>query len=293
MLRKKGTVLGVSCGLLALSGLLWLRHSDNEQQAEYQRRYQQREAEFDQLCRTKAGYKIHRVVTEVEGIRLLKVRHPIQDGDMLAPGAAFGLEAKDDEYINRFLSYRYPSVTSDNSYPVNVYFDSRSISGFRYVDVLDDKDGKYYRYTGSEKAVGKKDTTAVNVKLALSRDPDYDLNIYEWTLDRVPSPQPLARYAVSFEDSVIPEERAKGFASSKVIVLDMQTNEVLAEMVRYVWGPSQPTSYTPNPWLTTDKCPGVAEGSDSATRQFVDRVLVAKGATLPPMPICKSCGQQP
>ena len=290
MLRKKRMVLGVGCGLLVL---LWLRHSANEQQAEYQRRYQQREAEFDQLCRTKAGYKINRVVTEVEGIRLLKVRHTVKDGDMLAPGAAFAAEAEDDEYISRFLSYRYPSVTSDNSYPVNVYFDSRSISGFRYVDVLDDKDGKYYRYTGSEKAVGKKDTTAVNVKLALSRDPDYDLNIYEWTLDRVPSPEPLARYAVTFEDSVIPEERAKGFASSKVIVLDMQTNEVLAEMVRYVWGPSQPTSYTPNPWLTTDKCPMVSDGVSSATRQFVDRVLVAKGATLPPMPICKSCGQQP
>jgi hypothetical protein len=168
-----------------------------------------------------------------------------------------------------------------------------SLPGFRYVDVLDEKDGKYYRYTGSEKAVRKQDITAVNVKLAMSRDPNYDLNVYEWTLDRVPSPQPLARYAVTFEDSVIPEERAKGFASSKVIVLDMQTNEVLAEMVRYVWGPSQPTSYTPNPWLTTYKCPMVSRGSDSATRQFVDRVLVAKGATLPPMPICKSCGQQP
>ncbi len=255
--------------------------------------YQQREAEFNQLCRTKAGYKINRVVTEVEGIRLLKVRHRIQDGNMFAPGAAFGLEAKEDGYISNFLTNRYPSTVGDNSYDVNPSIHADGMPGFRYVDVLDDKDGKYYRYTGSEKAVGKKDTTAVNVKLALSRDPDYDLNIYEWTLDRVPSPQPLARYAVTFEDSVIPEERAKGFASSKVIVLDMQTNEVLAEMVRYVWGPSQPTSYTPNPWLTTDKCPGVSRGSDSATRQFVDRVLVAKGAKIPPMPTCDNCGQLP
>ena len=293
MLRKKGTVLGVSCGLLALSGLLWLRHSDNEQQAEYQRRYQQREAEFNQLCRTRAGYKIHRVVTDVEGIRLLKVRHPIQDGDMLAPGAAFGLESEDDGYISNFLAYRYSIVQLDNSYGVNTSRHADSWPGFRYVDVLDEKDGKYYRYTGSEKAVRKQDITAVNVKLAMSRDPNYDLNVYEWTLDRVPSPQPLARYAVTFEDSVIPEERAKGFASSKVIVLDMQTNEVLAEMVRYVWGPSQPTSYTPNPWLTTDKCPGVAVGASAATRQFIDRVLVAKGAKIPPMPTCDNCGQLP
>ena len=58
----------------------------------------------------------------------------------------------------------------------------------------------------------------------------------------------------------------------------------LAEMNRYVWGPSKPTGYTPNPWLTTDKCPGVAIGAESATRQFVDRVLVAKGATMPLLP---------
>ena len=288
MLRKKRMVLGVGCGLLVL---LWLRHS--EQQAENQRRYQQREAEFNQLCRTKAGYKIHRVVTDVEGIRLLKVRHPIQDGDMLAPGAAFGLESEDDGYISNFLAYRYSIVQLDNSYGVNTSRHADSWPGFRYVDVLDEKDGKYYRYTMSQKVVGQADVNAPMVKKALAENPNTDLNIYRWGLDRVPSPQPLARYAVTFEDSVIPEERAKGFASSKVMVLDMQTNEVLAEMVRYVWGPSQPTSYTPNPWLTTDKCPGVAVSSNRATRQFIDRVLVAKGATLPPMPICKSCGQLP
>lgn len=78
----------------------------------------------------------------------------------------------------------------------------------------------------------------------MAENPNIDLNIYRWGLDRVSSPKPLARYAVTFEDSVIPEERAKGFASSKVIVLDMQTNVVLAEMLRYVTGPSKPTSYT-------------------------------------------------
>ena len=275
MLRKKRMVLGVGCGLLVL---LWLRHS--EQQAEYQRRYQQREAEFNQLCRTRAGYKIHRVVTDVEGIRLLKVRHPIQDGDMLAPGAAFGLEAKEDGYITSFLANRRPIDSPDNSYFVSTGATKESMPGFRYVDVLDDKDGKYYRYTGRWDEPWKYDKS-------------YLKGYIKFFLDKVSSPQPLARYAVTFEDSVIPEERAKGFASSKVMVLDMQTNEVLAEMVRYVWGPSQPTSYTPNAWLTTDKCPGVAEGSDSATRQFVDRVLVAKGATLPPMPTCDNCVFQP
>ena len=264
----------IGAGVFAV--IFGMHYTSKRQQAEMQRKYQEREAEFNQLCRTKAGYKINRVVTEVEGIRLIKVRHTIKDGDMLAPGAAFAAEAEDDEYISRFLSYRYPSVTSDNSYPVNVYSDNHSIPGFRYVDVLDEKDGNYYRYTGRWDEPWKYDKS-------------YLKGYIKFFLDKSHSPKPLARYAVTFEDSVIPEERAKGFASSKVIVLDMQTNEVLAEMVRYVWGPSKPTSYTPNPWLTTDKCPMVSDGVSSATRQFVDRVLVAKGATLPPPPLCENC----
>ena len=199
---------------------------------------------------------------------------------MFAPGAAFGLEAKEDGYITSFLANRRPIDSPDNSYFVSTGATKESMPGFRYVDVLDEKDGKYYRYTGRWDEPWKYDKS-------------YLKGYIKFFLDKVPSPQPLARYAVTFEDSVIPEERAKGFASSKVIVLDMQTNEVLAEMVRYVWGPSQPTSYTPNPWLTTDKCPMVSDGVSSATRQFVDRVLVAKGATLPPMPTCDNCGQLP
>ena len=111
--------------------------------------YQQREAEFNQLCRTRAGYKIHRVVTDVEGIRLLKVRHRIQDGNMFAPGAAFGLEAKEDGYITSFLANRRPIDSPDNSYFVSTGATKESMPGFRYVDVLDDNDGKYYRYTMS------------------------------------------------------------------------------------------------------------------------------------------------
>ena len=100
MLTRATTGLAL---LFALSGCG--NHSEIEQA---NARYQQQEAEFNQLCRTKAGYKINRVVTEVEGIRLLKVRHDIQDGNMFEPGAAFGLEAKEDGYITSFLANRRP-----------------------------------------------------------------------------------------------------------------------------------------------------------------------------------------
>ena len=96
-----------------------------------------------------------------------------------------------------------------------------------------------------------------------------------------PAPEPVARYAVTFEDAVIPEERAVGLASSRVTVVDTQTNEVLGEMDRYVFHPGVGQGPSGS-WQIADKCPGVLFGSGQATRQFVDHVLVARGATLPP-----------
>ena len=236
--------------------------------------YKTAEAMYNERCQNKAGYKIYKVVEDVEGIQLLKVRHRVNEADPMAPGAAFALEGPDDEYISEFLMYRYPSSgTSDGSYFVNSDKTDDAIPGFRYVDVIDEKDGKRVRVTGAEEVTGKKDINAVNVKRALEQDPNLDLNVYNWRLTRHPASDPAPRYAVTFEDHVIPEERAFGLASSTVKVIDTQTNEVLAEMLQYAWGPA---------WGSAYKCPGVGHGSSTSTRQFVDHVLVARGATLPP-----------
>lgn len=257
--------------------------------AQAQAEYKAVEDYFNKKCNEEAGYFFYKVIYDIEGIQLPKLRHHIHDGDMMAPGAAFARESFDDAYIFDFLIAREspdPKSVSDNSYFVGGEWDSSDIHrhpGFRFVDVLNEKTGNYERYTQHYRAVGKKDVTAPMIQRELDRDPNYDLNIYRWVLEHETITQP-ARYAVTFEDSVIPEDRALGIASSRVKVIDTETNEVLAEMNRYVWGPSKPTGYTPNPWLTTDKCPGVAIGAESATRQFVDRVLVAKGATMPLLP---------
>ena len=99
---------------------------------------------------------------------------------------------------------------------------------------------------------------------------------------KVPETEPTPRYAVTFEDQVTSEERQYGIASSTVKVIDTQTHEVLAEMRRYAYYPGKLGSFAGANWLRADKCPGVGHGSGQATRQFVDRVLVARGATLPP-----------
>ncbi len=57
-------------------------------------------------------------------------------------------------------------------------------TGYLYVDTLDPNDGKRWRHIGSMKAVGRMDANAPNVQDDLKRNPNYDLNIYRFVLDK-------------------------------------------------------------------------------------------------------------
>lgn len=250
---------------------------------------QQAKALYDEKCRTVAGEKIYRTVPDVEGIVLLKVRPERTDkelADLMWPGAAFARESRGDEYITMFLGFENPigrfnaptpPISPTNRGAIGTKRDSGGLPGYRYIDIIDATDGKRYRVTGSHKAVRKQDTSAPNVQLAMKNDPNYDLNVYEWTLDKVPSPDPAPRYGVTFEDHVVPEERELGVASSTVKVIDLKTDEVLGEMTLYAWGSTLPSSYNPTPWLTSRICP-VGPGTDvsATTRKFVDQILIPK-----------------
>ena len=261
-----------------------------------QERVQRGRALFDEKCRTVAGEKIYKTVPDVEGLLLLKVRPQAGErewADRMWPGAAFAVEPTGEGFLNTFLGAEIPlghppgspyfgkppSEEMRGSITPRASKDLRSIDrpGYRYVDVLDEKDGKRYRVSGSQKVVGRKDTTTKGVQMAMEKDPNYDLNIYRWTLDKTPAPDPAPRFAVTYEDHVVPEERALWLASSTVKVIDRQTNEVLGEMTRYAWSAGAPTSANPSPWLSAYACPKSKGLSGYATRMFVDQVLIPKG----------------
>lgn len=240
---------------------------------------------YEQKCRNEAGEKIYRRVENVEGILLLKVRPKAWDpqwSDPLWPGAAFALESTANEYIATFLGYEHAVGNADGSPGAITPLRRGYITpdrrpggrpGYRYVDVVDEGDKKLSRYSGSVKIVGRQDTTALGVQMALKKDPNHDLNIYRWTLDKAVSPVPPARYGVTFEDHVVDRERALGIASSTVKVLDLQTGEVLGEMTRFAWVPNASRKMA-TMWINAYKCPGHAVGSNAATRKFVDQVLI-------------------
>ncbi|QRM19622.1 hypothetical protein GBK02_09535 [Dechloromonas sp. TW-R-39-2] len=249
---------------------------------EYLARIKQAEALHKGKCENVAGIKIYKTVPDVEGVLLMKIRPERTDRELADPnwpGAAFGREGYGDSYIRSFLGDEHPAqgpIDAEHRGYINVGHNPGSLPGYRWVEVPDPKDGQRYRYTGSDKVTGKKDPTAYNVQLELRKNPNYDMNVYQWSLDKTPSPSKTPpRYAVTFEDHVVPEERALWVASSTVKVLDLKTNEVLGEMTRYAMS----YIHAPRnsmPWLNHSVCPTMNGPDGARTRHFVDQILIPK-----------------
>lgn len=233
------------------------------------------QALWKEKCRTVAGEKIYKTVADVEGLILLKVRPRAgapEWADPNWPGAAFAKEARRDEYITTFLGYEYATrtkgVPNEITKTMRGYIETdrrpglMDRPGYRYVDVIDPADGQRYRYTGRWAEPWQ-------------HDKSYLKGYIKFYLDRARAPDPAPRYGVTFEDHVITEDRALGVASSTVRVIDLETDKVLGEMLRYAW--STPVgSANPSPWLTAYRCPDHEVGVAEATRKFVDQVLIPR-----------------
>lgn len=255
---------------------------DPNNRSEYLAKIKEAEAYYKDKCEKVAGIKIYKTVPDVEGLLLMKIRPERTDrelADPMWPGAAFGRETRGGGYIESFLGYEYRNVdkngvmSSARGY-IGTTKNPGGLPGYRWTEVIDPKDGQRYRYTGSVKPSGKKNPQAY--KAELEKDPNYDMNVYRWSLDKTPSPSKTPpRYAVTFEDHVVPEERALWVASSTVKVLDLKTNEVLGEMTRYAISYIHAPRYS-MPWLNHSVCPVVSGTDGQDTRKFVDQILIPK-----------------
>jgi len=235
------------------------------------------EAMFAERCK-KSGEFIHRTAENVEGIFLMKLRpNDLNYGDQYKLDDPYGRDVGGDGFMINFLLGRDPRGSIVEKGQVK--------NGYRYVEALDPKDDKRYRYTGSRKAVGKQDATAPNTRVELQRNPNYDLNIYAFVLDRVPAPGVMPRYGVTYDDISTREERDYWIAGSSLKVIDLQTNEVMAERIGYMLDRGQGDRGSGrSPWLfaADNACPpfpstpGGQPFKMDQTRDFVEKVLVIK-----------------
>lgn len=258
--------------LFVAAWALPLHAYDPNNREEYLAKIKQAEAYYKDKCATVAGIKIHKTVPDVDGLLLLKIRPNRGDRELADPnwpGAAFGGEAYGDGFITSFLGYEYRVVNKDGVMsPSRGYIGTTKnpggLPGYRWVEVIDPKDGQRYRYSGRYDKPWKTDSS-------------YSKSYVRFNLDKTLSPSKTSpRYGVTFEDHVIPEERALWVANSTVKVLDLETDEVLGEMTRYA------ISYIHSPrrsmpWLNHSICPTMNMTGDLySTRQFVDQILIPK-----------------
>ena len=228
---------------------------------------------FQARCKT-AGEKIYKTVDNVEGIVLMKVRpEGVNYHDQFAMDDPYGGDVGGDGYIRNFLRGR----TENGS-----LLEHPNANSYRYVEAIDAKDGKRYRYTGSVKVVGTMDANAPNVKLALKNNHSFDLNIYAFVVEHAPALGPMPRYGVTYDDISTRQDREYWIAGSTLRVIDLRTNEVIAERIGYMMDVGQGnTSGGRSPWLlaTFHACPAFPTDPGKhplqmgQTRDFAEKVL--------------------
>ena len=214
-------------------------------------------AMWQERCKT-AGEKIHRTVEAVEGIYLMKLRpSEINFGDQFKLNDPYGDDTGGDGYIENFLLGKSP----DNTPPLEIV-----INGYSYIEAQDPKDGQRYRYTG-------------RIEQPWLTNKNYSEDYKRFVLDKTPATGPAPRYGVTYDDISTREEREYWIAGSSLKVMDLQTNEVIAERIGYMVDSAQGgEAGGRSPWLIArysacPRFPGQQTVQIHQTRNFVAKIL--------------------
>jgi hypothetical protein len=251
---------GVACLLLAGCSSLGIGSSARVEKAK---------AMMVERCK-RAGEKIHRTVPDVEGILLLKIRpRDINYSDQFAMTDPYGRDLGGDGYIGSFIKGSSRGVTRTET-------NAWQFAGYSFVEAVDPKDGKRYRYTGSVKDV------VHTSSILMGGDGATKFTTRDFVLDRVLSTDPAPRYGVTYEDISTREEREYWIAGSSLRVIDLQSNEVIAERIGYMMDVGQgDTSAGRSPWQSAAsyscqafKPPYAFADQRRQTQRFVVKVLV-------------------
>jgi hypothetical protein len=219
------------------------------------------EALFQERCK-KSGEFIHKTAENVEGILLIKVR-PKEDnfGEQFKMDDPYGNDWGNGEaHIKLFLHGRNEKG----------FIDSKAAGGYRYVDAIDPVDGKRYRYTGGMKEV------AHTSSILMGGDGKTTFKTLDFVLDKASTSAPSPRYGVTYDDISTHEDREYWIAGSSLKVIDLQTNEVMAERIGYMMDPGQGALAQGGTHPAWDRAKGHAcpasPGADK-TRNFVEKAI--------------------
>lgn len=226
-------------------------------------RLQTAEKMFAERCK-KSGEFIHRTAEGVEGVFLMKLRpKEMNSGDQYKMDDPYGRDLGGDGYILTFVRGSYQAQTKGTPYP-----GSPPRIGYSYVEAVDPQDGRRYRYTG-------------RIDQPWLRDKSYGEWVRRFVLEKVPAPSSAPRYGVTYDDISTREDRDYWIAGSSLKVIDLKTNEVMAERIGYMMDRGQGSKGAGSgrsPWLLAADyaCPAFAPRNGSTAQPYQSLVFVEK-----------------
>lgn len=194
-----------------------------------------------------AGEKISRIVENVEGILILKLRPGrLNLEDQFALTDPYSGSGGGDSDIIEYLAGRTESGRRST--------DFHTKHAFRYVEVLDPKDNVRYRYTGK----------------AASKGPP----LQRFQLSKSIADGPAPRYGVTWADLSTRADRENWIAGSSLQVIDTSNGEVIGERIGYMVDPGLGSRHNARaPWAFAAyvACPAFEVSSESKTIDYDSR----------------------
>lgn len=245
-----------------------------KQQEEFKARLADATALFDQRCKT-AGEKITRTVDKVDGVVWMKWRPDnANQSDQFRLDDPYGHDCGGQGCIEPLLRVtRGVELNPDEA--------KRHQQGYRFVETTDPKDGKIYRFVG----VIRLHASWTPEKIEEHRrqtGQEVPPSSYLFQLEREPIEAYTARYGITWEDLSTREDRERWIAGGAIRVIELASNEVIAERVGYMIdrgsgsraGFRQPWSFAIN-WACPD-FPRIGEFEPRRTRGGVVRDFLFK-----------------
>lgn len=228
---------------------------------------------FAERCKT-SGEKIGRTIENVEGVVWMKWREPgFNRDDQFKLDDPYGKDCWAEDCL--IMLTRVTRGTHFN--PENA---KQHRGAYSFVETIDPKDGRWYRYFGAMK-LSSSWTREEVAKLKREEGKDPPPFSYGVSFERELIDKPTARYGITWVDISTREDREHWIAGGSLKVIDLQSNEVIAERVGYMVDRGQgSTAGFAAPWgfASDTACPAKVDEEGKRTQigstiRFVSKVL--------------------